>query len=252
MKITKKRQKTKMEKYGLSRYFLLSMFLSFLGWALETVYIRIATEKWGDRGFMTMPFCPIYGCSLILVYFLIGTPPEGSLFLKSGERRFALFVVSAFRCIDSHCVGANRGNVFQRNRARIALGLFLQILQLPRIRLFTEYVDLGGAHLPVYAIFIFTAETFGGKIPENIDARTCALVAYCRCFQRVVEPYAMEYRDKRGGMYALNNVLLHQMKVLYRFSHFRWQRLIAKNVVKERDVTKVVPTPLADLSRIDE
>ena len=80
--MTKKRKKAKTEKYGLSRYFLLLMFLSFLGWALETVYMRIATGKWVDRGFMTMPFCPIYGCSVILVYFLIGTPTEGGLFLK--------------------------------------------------------------------------------------------------------------------------------------------------------------------------
>ena len=77
---------------------MLLMFLSFLGWALETVYMRIATGKWVDRGFMTMPFCPIYGCSVILVYFLIGTPTEGGLFLKKvgkGILRCLLYLLFA-------------------------------------------------------------------------------------------------------------------------------------------------------------
>ena len=62
------------EKYGITRYFLLVMAISFLGWLFETIYMLIATGRLNDRGFLSMPFCPIYGCSILTVYFLIGTP----------------------------------------------------------------------------------------------------------------------------------------------------------------------------------
>lgn len=91
-------QKTE-EKYGLSRYFLLTMLLSLFGWAFETVYMRIATGEWVHRGFMTLPFCPIYGCSLVFVYFLVGTPQEGRFLLRRVRNtpiRYLLYFAIAF------------------------------------------------------------------------------------------------------------------------------------------------------------
>ena len=66
----------KREKYGLSRLFLLTMLLSFFGWAFETVYFLLYKGKYSDRGFLTLPFCPIYGCSLVGIYLLIGSPDD--------------------------------------------------------------------------------------------------------------------------------------------------------------------------------
>ena len=65
-----------MEKPGSSvwRYFLLFMAISFLGWAAETVFFLICYGEYHDRGFMTLPFCTIYGCSFLLLYFLVGVP----------------------------------------------------------------------------------------------------------------------------------------------------------------------------------
>lgn len=56
------------------RYFLLFMAISFLGWAAETVFFFFCYGELHDRGFMTLPFCTIYGCSFLLLYFLVGTP----------------------------------------------------------------------------------------------------------------------------------------------------------------------------------
>ena len=69
-------EKIQREDYGLSRLFLLTMVLSFFGWLFETGYFLIGKGYYSDRGFLTLPFCPIYGCSLIGMYLLIGTPNE--------------------------------------------------------------------------------------------------------------------------------------------------------------------------------
>lgn len=83
----------------LSKYFLLTMLLSFIGWAFETVYVYFLFGRYTDRGFMTMPFCPIYGCSMMAAYFLLGTPSEGRGILKDMHSPFirgVLYFVFAF------------------------------------------------------------------------------------------------------------------------------------------------------------
>lgn len=75
------------------------MLLSLFGWAFETVYMRIATGRWLDRGFMTLPFCPIYGCTLVFVYFLAGTPKDGRFLLARVNNaffRYTLYFLIAF------------------------------------------------------------------------------------------------------------------------------------------------------------
>lgn len=57
-----------------SRYFILFMVISFLGWAVETIFFLFCYGSLYDRGFMTLPFCTIYGFSFLLLYFLIGIP----------------------------------------------------------------------------------------------------------------------------------------------------------------------------------
>ncbi len=59
---------------------LLFYALSFFGWCGETIYFLIYL-KGGliDRGFLTLPFCTIYGSTVLLVYFLLGTPHGGRL-----------------------------------------------------------------------------------------------------------------------------------------------------------------------------
>lgn len=64
------------------RYFILFMEISFLGWAAETVFFLFCYGQLHDRGFMTLPFCTIYGCSFLLLYFLIGTPEDRHLHVR--------------------------------------------------------------------------------------------------------------------------------------------------------------------------
>lgn len=53
------------------KYFILFMAISFLGWAAETAFFYICYGTFHDRGFMTLPFCTIYGFSFLLLHFLL-------------------------------------------------------------------------------------------------------------------------------------------------------------------------------------
>ncbi len=86
-------------RYGFARYYVLTVVLSFLGWCYETVYIYLRSGEWGDSGFMRLPFCPIYGCTLLFVYLLIGTPNEARGLFRRVEPtalRYALYLLIAF------------------------------------------------------------------------------------------------------------------------------------------------------------
>ena len=50
---------------------------SFIGWLFETLVCLIVDRKFSDRGFLILPFCPVYGLPITLSYLFIGTPKEG-------------------------------------------------------------------------------------------------------------------------------------------------------------------------------
>ena len=77
-----------MKRYTrLGRQILLFLLISFFGWGIEMLYCLLRTGHFADRGFLTLPFCTIYGFSILLIYTLIGTPQEGGLLLKRCRQR---------------------------------------------------------------------------------------------------------------------------------------------------------------------
>ena len=58
----------------LCRMILIAFLVSFGGWALETSMHFIKYKEFTDRGFLTLPLCPIYGASIILIAYFFGTP----------------------------------------------------------------------------------------------------------------------------------------------------------------------------------
>ena len=48
-------------------YFVYFFVYSVLGWITETIYCRILDGKWTNRGFLFGPYCPIYGCGVLLI-----------------------------------------------------------------------------------------------------------------------------------------------------------------------------------------
>lgn len=53
---------------------LFAIIIAFIGWLYETILMYVITGEFQDRGFITLPFCPIYAITILLVYYLIGTP----------------------------------------------------------------------------------------------------------------------------------------------------------------------------------
>lgn len=87
------------EKYTkVNKCILIFLLLSFLGWTLETAYCFALSGKFCNRGFLNLPFCTIYGFSLMAIYILIGTPQSGGLMLgkcKNKALRFILYFLLA-------------------------------------------------------------------------------------------------------------------------------------------------------------
>ena len=79
-----------------SRGILLFFAISLMGWIGETVYAFFLTGHFCDRGLLTLPFCPIYGTSVLGLWLLVGTPVEGGLLLRHCRRgvlRVSLYVL---------------------------------------------------------------------------------------------------------------------------------------------------------------
>ena len=69
--------------------------ISFIGWCFEKVARYIVYNSGTDRGFLTMPLCPIYGFSILLIYLLLGTPYSPRIGVR-GKRGGCLGRVAAF------------------------------------------------------------------------------------------------------------------------------------------------------------
>lgn len=60
----------------ISRYFMMFMIYSCMGWIFETIYCTIKTGKWANRGFLFGPTCPIYGIGAVAISILFQTVGE--------------------------------------------------------------------------------------------------------------------------------------------------------------------------------
>lgn len=68
-------------KIGIKHLFVYAVFISFVGWIWETVFVFFIYGP-NDRGFLLLPVCPIYGFAVVTVYILIKTPDDMKIFGK--------------------------------------------------------------------------------------------------------------------------------------------------------------------------
>lgn len=81
------------------RYVLLFLAVSFLGWAAETAFFLACYGTWWDRGFLTLPLCPIYGCAFLLVDVLTERAAgKGTCLLLCALTPTALELVTGLVC----------------------------------------------------------------------------------------------------------------------------------------------------------
>jgi len=82
----------------LGHKWLAIWLISFLAWVMETVYCSALAGQLVDRGLLLLPFCPIYGLTIGVIDWLIGTPLEGGIMISKiqpGTKRFILYFILA-------------------------------------------------------------------------------------------------------------------------------------------------------------
>lgn len=79
----------------LGHKWLVIWLISFGAWIMETAYCSSLAGQLVDRGLLILPFCPIYGLTIGVIDWLIGTPLEGGILIgkiQPGIKRFFLYL----------------------------------------------------------------------------------------------------------------------------------------------------------------
>lgn len=58
---------------------------AFIGWCTEVAYAALTTGRFVNRGFLNGPYCPIYGCGVVIVVALLTPLKENLLILFAGS-----------------------------------------------------------------------------------------------------------------------------------------------------------------------
>lgn len=71
--------------WAIVTWFFYFVFYSFIGWACETIFCSLAQKRFVNRGFLSGPFCPLYGFGAIFVLLLFSGYADDplALFLQS-------------------------------------------------------------------------------------------------------------------------------------------------------------------------
>lgn len=70
----------KIAKRDFQSVSLLFFSVSFIGWLFETALCAIQSGSFCDRGFLTLPFCPIYGAPVCILFLIFGKPTSGRFY----------------------------------------------------------------------------------------------------------------------------------------------------------------------------
>ena len=68
------------EKRDFLSISLLFFSVSFIGWLFETILCTVQSGRFCDRGFLTLPFCPIYGTPVCILFLVFGKPSNGRFY----------------------------------------------------------------------------------------------------------------------------------------------------------------------------
>lgn len=74
---------------------LLFFLFSFLGWLFEKILFFFAYGVNADRGFLTLPFCTVYGSALLFIRLVLGLPDLGDRYPRNALKFLAYSVFAA-------------------------------------------------------------------------------------------------------------------------------------------------------------
>lgn len=66
--------------------YALFLLCSLIGWVFETLYYIAIGRGLLDRGFLSLPLCPVYGLACVLAYLCFGLPHRPRFFARSLKR----------------------------------------------------------------------------------------------------------------------------------------------------------------------
>ena len=64
----------------LEKYFLWFILYAVVGWGYESILCSVTSRKFVNRGFLNGPYCPIYGCGVVIVVAVL-TPLKDNLLI---------------------------------------------------------------------------------------------------------------------------------------------------------------------------
>ena len=66
---------------NFNTYFLYLFIYSVIGWICEVIFCKIVHGNWTNRGFLSGPYCPIYGFGALFIILLLGPFKENPFFI---------------------------------------------------------------------------------------------------------------------------------------------------------------------------
>ncbi len=57
--------------YFITKYLMMFLLASFMGWAYEVICTSIVWGRYAERGVLKSPICPIYGVGMLVLYPLL-------------------------------------------------------------------------------------------------------------------------------------------------------------------------------------
>lgn len=77
--------------------FLFFLF-SFLGWAMEKIFVYVVSGVNADRGFLALPFCTMYGFGMVIARLMLGSPVADIGYPWNVLRLVGYILFAAFLC----------------------------------------------------------------------------------------------------------------------------------------------------------
>lgn len=134
--------------------FYFFILYSFLGWAMESTFVSFHAKEWVNRGFLSGPFCPIYGTGALLMILLLSPVTDHIFLLFFGGFLLASvveYVIAAILEKLFHASWWDYSNKKWNIRGRICLERSVQwgLLTIVMMRLIHPFIESIVEHIPL-------------------------------------------------------------------------------------------------------
>lgn len=158
------------------------ILVAHLGWLFEKLGRFIVYNSLADRGFLSLPLCPIYGTSVLLIYLLFGTPDRMRVLTRRTRvgkiKGIAIYFFASFllASVVELCIGAFFGEVVGHplwNYSERFLNIFGYVC--------LSYSLMWGALMTLFMLFVWRHLDFAVR-----SLRERSLLLFCKVVYSLV------------------------------------------------------------------